>query len=248
MPLRLRSSKLAPAKERSRNSISLSRSSAATAWAPGPAWAKQWSPPEKTALVQPGSAQRVKVNMSSEERKRLADPSVLADYKASLIGLRDRFGEVGLPSAVFFDFMHSLGEFVALSEGPASVVSWSIPSDESVPSLILFLEKGEKGYDIVAASGDLSDIARASMSLLSAGKTEDVRSWFVLLKKLDGSDSRLPNLSSFSFLSGLEPSKASAEEMKRAAALILCSSADPEDSKAGSSVIYPFWKSSTDDT
>ena len=85
------------------------------------------------------------------------------------------------------------------------------------------------------------------MSLLSAGREEEARSWFLLLKKLDGSDSRLPNLSSFSFLSGLDPAKASVDEMKRAAALILCSSADPEDSKTGSSVIYPFWKSSTDE-
>jgi tetratricopeptide (TPR) repeat protein len=185
--------------------------------------------------------------MSGDEQKRLADPSILADYEASLSGLRDRFGEVGLPGAVFFDFMRSLGEFVVRSEGPAYVVSWSIPSDESVPSLILFLEKGPRGYDIVAASGDLSDIARASMSLLSAGKEAEARSWFVLLKSLDGSDSRLPNLSGFSFLSGLEPSKASADELKRAAALILCSSSDVEDSKLGSSVIYPFWKASTDE-
>lgn len=185
--------------------------------------------------------------LSASERKRLAEPDSLAEFEAGLQGLRDRFSAVGLPSAVFFDFMRSLGESVVLSEGPAYVLSWSVPSDDSVPSLVLFLEKGEAGFDIVAASGDLADVARNALALLQAGRTEEARSWFLLLKRLDGSDSRLPDLSSFSFLSGLEPASAGADELKKAAGLILCSSSEPADSKAGSDIVYPLWKASADE-
>jgi|GEM_PF-2387583 len=185
--------------------------------------------------------------LPDEQKTRVADAARFPDFEEALTGERNSFLAVGLNPDIFLDFFLSLGDYIEKTEGPITVVSWSIPSDESMPSLICFLEKTDKGYRILDPQNDLSNFGRYAISRFNEGKIEDARSMLLLLKKLDGSDSRLPDFSESHYFDGIDPASAGAADLSRAACLMLCSSDDSADCALASAVVYPFWKASNDE-
>ena len=186
--------------------------------------------------------------MSGDMQQKLLDPDRYSAFEETITGQRSSYRSVGLPADVLADFYRSLGECVEKTEGPITVVSWSIPSDESVPSILYFLEKTGDEYRLIDVDGDLSNFGRYALAKLQQNRIEDARSMLILLKKLDGSDSRFPNLSNYHYFDGVDPAAAGAEDLLKTACLILCGSDDPADCALSSVVIYPLWKSSTDDS
>ena len=184
--------------------------------------------------------------MASSIRAALADPGEQAKTQRTIDAIRGGVSQMAVPADTMLDLMTRFINVKVLTEGAATAALVTMPQFPAYTPTVFYLTKEGSVYRIVDTAGDLAGVAREAVALLDAGKVNDARSWYHLIRTQHAKTAAFPDASADPLFSLLPADDAGQDALRLAAGVSLARSTSAADARLGASIVLPKWRAEKD--
>ncbi len=193
-----------------------------------------------------GTTPALEALMASSVRAALVDPSEQEKTERTIDAMRGAVSRMAVPADTMLDLMSRFISVKVLNDGVATAALVTLPAFPGFTPTVFYLTKEGNVYRIVDTAADSAGIARESLALLDAGRVNDARSWYHLLRTQHEKTAVFPDISTDPLFTLLPPDGAGPDALRLAAGVALTRSSSPADARLGATLVMPKWRTEQD--